>query len=372
MRRVVLVLPELTAASPDESVLRQPLTYLTRFAEAGQVGRLLPIGEVETPEAVYLGLPPSEGQLRPGPLMVSALGANPPERSTHFILSLLSSSGERVEDPSEIPTPDETRVLMDAAKRLNTKVLTVLAGEEKDHGLVWEGLGDMRTFTPREATELSWREALPQGDADRELRRFIDDSVNILMDLEFNRQRLEEGRPPFNVLWPWGEGLRLPVPNLALRRGTPLAVETESFRMAGLARLAGYRPGRLRAFRTGMNLNMERLAERILAEEEILCLISGPEQLREREKLEELEWFVRQIDDRLLKPIWDRFRDEVSLNRRAELTIVAPSRDHPGLTLLYSAGSQEGGFFPFDERSLDERKVSTWDTAQVVDRVLGG
>ncbi|CAN5681895.1 hypothetical protein BH11ARM2_BH11ARM2_33830 [soil metagenome] len=187
-------------------------------------------------EAAYLGMRPDQGQLAPGPLMVSALRADPPERSTHFHLALLSvdDNGQVHETEGEL----EPGVL----DRLRTRSLVPIPGYGKQHGLVWENVGSLRTVAARETVGRSLRESLPEGDPERALRRLIDDSTNLLTESEANRRLRDEGKAPANLLWPWGAGIRLPVPNLALERLTPARVSSRSWRLAGLSRLAGYRP----------------------------------------------------------------------------------------------------------------------------------
>lgn len=186
-------------------------------------------------ESAYLGLRPDQGQLAPGPLIVSALGADPPERSTHFHLALLSV------DEAGIVHATEGGLEPGILERLRTRSLVPLKGHEKHHGLVWEEVGSVLTVPPKAVFGKVWEEHLPQGDSERALRRLIDDSVNLLQETEANRRLREEGKRPANLLWPWGAGVRLPVPNLALERLAPGRVSSRSWRLAGLARLAGYR-----------------------------------------------------------------------------------------------------------------------------------
>jgi hypothetical protein len=146
LRRTVLVIPELLA--PDgESALDQRLPALQFMAENGEPFRISPIGALETPEALYLGLDPGEAQMPQGPLTVAALGAEPPEGSTHFHVSLASLQDGSLAPAELSPTPEELRQILELAPKLNTKKLTFVSGEELDHALVWEGRGDMLTFS---------------------------------------------------------------------------------------------------------------------------------------------------------------------------------------------------------------------------------
>ncbi len=99
MRKVTIVVPGWLAGNDGDSILRQSLPALARLAEAGELAKVAPLPEVETPEALLLGLAPDKVRLAQGPLMVAALGADPPERSTHFHLSILSLTDDAVSIP---------------------------------------------------------------------------------------------------------------------------------------------------------------------------------------------------------------------------------------------------------------------------------
>src|SRR5579864_8245995 len=107
------------------------------MAELGRLFRVTALPLVETPEALYLGMRPEEGQLRQGPLTVAALGADPPDRSTHFHLSLMSFDDGIARLPKVDIASEEQQKVIELTKKLNTKTLTIVEGEGLDHGLVW-------------------------------------------------------------------------------------------------------------------------------------------------------------------------------------------------------------------------------------------
>jgi len=358
MRRTIIVLPGLLGATPDDSPLLQKLDTLRAMTELGELQRVLPLPSLETPEAVWLGLSPSEGQMKQGPLTVAALGQDPPERSIHFHLSLLGVLDGIVQAPPQVVPQEELNEILEHAKRLNTKTLTFLNGENLDHALVWEGLGDLHTTPANAIVGKPIKSALPEGDAERELRRFIDDSINLLSELELNQRRIDEGIAPLNVLWPWGHGRRTPVPNLLLKRGERAQVESNSMRLAGLARLVGYRHGDRNAFGAGINTRLGRLATVALGQDLTILIIDAPAMLREAGLLEELHWFMKQFDTDFLKPLFDH-----ALKQRARIALLAAGPTE-GLALNFQTGSHNANPYPFDERSLEERslkRVDAWD-----------
>lgn len=360
MRRFVLILPDLVAPDDDPSPLRQSLPALERMSEEGTVRKILPPPSVETPEAFWLGLGPNEGQMRQGPLTVSALGADPPERSLHFHLSLMSfEDGLAKLVEGRIPEGDVSQA-MTLAKRLNTPKLTLVAGKQADHALVWEERGDLGTTHARGVNGNPLKGCLPEGDGEALLRRYIDDSINLLSEQEFNLRRLEAGLPVLNLLWPWGHGERRPVPNLILRRGERATVFSSSLRLEGLTRLTGYRNGEP-LVGTALNAQLETLAQRILdAEGPTIAVFDPLSALRADAKQDEMHWLASEIDRRLLRPIV-----EASEGNPTRILVLAGA-----LSLEWDSQYRESASIPFDERAFDERRLGHQQLWEAVQRGL--
>src|SRR5207302_8210503 len=204
MRRTVMIIPDLVSLEGSDSALGQRLPALARFTESGELVKCTPVPIDEAPadlgpwdakrmvaqstrEAAWLGMDPRRVVLQDGPLIVSALAADPPSGSVHFHLSLMSlETGAARRLSVRVPALHLTAVL-EAAKKLNTKWLTVVNGEDADHGLVWEEGSLELGVAPAFAIEgRSINELLPEGDGENMLRRFIDDSVNLLSGLPIN------------------------------------------------------------------------------------------------------------------------------------------------------------------------------------------
>jgi len=357
VRRTVIIVPELLG---EPSLLRQKLPALEQMSELGDLFKLQPTPKLDTPEALYLGLNPDQGQLRQGPLTVAALGAEPPTRSTHLHLSLLSYHDGVASVPRFEITPEEQREIFGLAKKLNTKLLTIVEGEGLDHGLVWEALGDLRTIPPVELDGKLIRPNLPEGDGDVALRRFIDDSINLLSEIELNERRRGDDLPPLNLLWPWGEGTRLPLPNLALKRGEPALVISSSMRLEGLARLSGYRHAKRGEFGKGTNLRLEWIVKQVMVNPVTIVVIDSIAEFRQREQFEEAEWMANEIDRRLLQPL---FQD--ALTNPTRIVLLAPGSGL-GLGVRFETLDSGSNSIPFDERALDEKMLATKSLPETV------
>lgn len=385
MRRLVLIVPHWLSSPEEHSFLRGSLPALAQMAERGELFKLHPIPEetwkederkkhwrsTVTPEAAWLGLDPTKTVFQQGPLIVSALGADPPSNSVHLEASLLSFDEGKISLPSFQIPEDDLRRILEAGTRLNTRFLTLIPGERHINGLVWEE-GSLDTgFTPL-SVALSGKEnfaqLLPEGDGETLFRRYIDDSVNLLSELEVNVRRVDEGLEPLNVLWPWGAGFRESVPNLALRRGEVAYVESKSFRMAGLTRLAGYRHGDRSTFGRGVNVQLGKLFQRVLTHSPNIVVLDAIADLRWAGRNEEIDWLTREIEKELLAPLLDRSQKE-----GVEVTLLAPTGQvspeagagpGEGLALRFNSVLKRNNSVPFDERALEERtisKIAPWD-----------
>lgn len=362
MRRIVFVAPGLFGPPGDAGATVRAST-LAAVASRSELVRLAPSPPALTPEAAWLGLDPGRSAIAQGPLVVAALGAVPPERSVQFHVSLLALEDGRARRVSGGASEAEQSALVAAAARLNTRTLTFVGGPDLDHGLVWEdGSLDIGTTDPAAIEGEPIAAHFPEGDGAARLRRFVDDSVNLLDELALNRIRREEGRPPLNLLWPWGPGFRIPMPNLALERGEPAWVESRSLRARGLARLVGYRP--LAAPGGGLAASLRASAEGCLERNLTFVVEPSPGGWREDGRLDELERWVQEWDRAWLAPIFER-----SLTEPIRLLVVAPpdpTAGHDGLALGYESPSRERNAIPFDERGLEDRRLGRRTVAATV------
>lgn len=344
MQRRLVVVPEWVGQ--DALLLYdQQLPALTRMASMGRVSQIaMPEGQVPTPEAAYLGLDPDITRVASGPLVVAALGAEPPARSVHFHLSLVSLVEEAVQ-PVSLKVPEAELIQLETAvRKLDTKRLTVVWGDDVDHGLVWEdGSIELGTTCPQ-PTLKPFRAFLPEGDGESMLRRFIDDSVNLLSELDFNLRRVDDGLAPLNCLWPWGHGFQPSLPDLGLRRGKAAWVESASIRLHGLSRLSRYRHGSRRAFGVGTAVRLESL---VGGDADILVFDQISE-FRAKGQLEEAKWLTRELDRRLFEP-W------ISAPKEEDLEILVLATGSPvGLAVHYRSGIDRQSATPFDERATED------------------
>lgn len=334
----VVGLPGLFGAAGDESIVRtRPRPGLARFLERSEVKRLTPAEGFKP--ASLLGLDGRTVGSARGPLTVAALGIDPPTNSVQFQLSILSLDEGNVSVPGGNLPPDQARILLTEAKKLETRRLKTVQGEGWDHALVWEeGSLELGTTAPADIQTL--KSALPEGDGERMLRAFIDDSVNLLSELELNQRRIDDGLPALNLLWPWSPGFRPEVPNLGLQYGRLIDLFSYNLPLRGVARLAGLRLADRFALGDGLPTRFEWLEREVAKSPAALIVLNTFAELRREERWDEMDWFLAELDRRFLEPALAREEPTKWLILDPDV-MAAQSSDFPdGL--------------PFDERLLED------------------
>lgn len=296
-----------------------------------------------------------------GPLTVAALGWNPPEGSVHFHVSLLSWNENSVLGQIPPPTEAEFRIIEEQIARLNSRKLTVLTGEGLDHAMVFEKRIELSTVPPSGICKLGFIASRPDGDGEAEIHRFIDDSLNILAEQEFNVRRMDLGVPPINLCWPWGQGERQSVPNRALALRYPIKVLARSLALRGLAKLSGFRPERLS---NSLQLDKDLVLDTIRNEPRSLVVLDCGLQPVNEDDFECFKEYAAEIGSKIVEPLLDW-----RLENQKSLTFVVTNSSNEGLVAL-GVKENERDMFPFDERSLLEKKVEPINLARLLDYCL--
>jgi hypothetical protein len=362
----VVLLPGALESEGERSFLESAHPAWTKLLQRGALSRIRSIPD-GTPELEWIGVDPRRFPISEGVFIVAALGAEPPDRSVHFHMSLLSTDGECVREPGFMPTDEELRAIMSLAKRLETSRLKVVEGRGLDHALVWEdGSIELHCAATEDAVRGGLSSSLPEGDGEKLLHRFIDDSINLLSELELNRIRIEEGLPPYNLLWPWGPGFRPTLPNLTVERGASVRFEGPNARLAGLCRLVGYRHGDPWACGTGTNLRLDDIAKSLIRSPIGVAAIATVGQFRQEGKEEEAAWLSREITGRLIEPL---VCESVEEPRR--ILIAATRKDGFGLALNYrSDGPIEGSSRPFSGEVAEDKGLGAMMLHEAISEVL--
>jgi hypothetical protein len=357
MKSKVWVLPGAIGVGLD-SIWEEPPPGLRHLAGHGEVIALADIDSVS--EVVGLS---KDIKVPRGPLVVAAFGWEPPRRSVQFQLDLLTVHEDGSVGFADRVSAIEAEVLKQEFSRLATRLLTPKWGEGLIHGLVWEdGSLDLGCAEPKEIIGDLWNSGLPEGDGEVMLRMLIEDSLNLLDGLEFNRRRADDGLPKLNLLWPHSFGFEPDLPNLALRRGNVAQFWSGDIALEGMAKLVGYRHRERSGFYQGVHVSdkvrggfLQEEGVSVLFDERIgghLCAKRGDEG---RFSVEEWDRFV-----------WEPMALAIRSGEVIDGAILCPGSE--GLGLIFGAAPNG---VPFDGRGIGDSRLRKFRFGEVMAKLLG-
>ncbi len=178
-----------------------------------------------------------------------ALGADVPLglRDVAFTLAFLATDGERITDTEVELSLDEVRTIMDLLQeRLGSNRFRFIPLKAQRHVLLWhEGFARLQCKPPEDLKGESIEPHLPKGDNESAIRQLIYDAIELLDKLEINQRRIDEGKPPANLIWLYEPGMMPKLPSFRLIAGMIRADEvTDHIPMRGLCVASGIRPHR--------------------------------------------------------------------------------------------------------------------------------
>jgi 2,3-bisphosphoglycerate-independent phosphoglycerate mutase len=364
---------DLDGKTPLE-VARTP--YLDDLARAGLVGSVQ-----VTPTYMYpgsdaanmalLGYDPARYYTGRGPIEAAAMGLPMEARDVAFRCSLITTDGETLLDYSAGHiTTEEARPLIELANaKLGTRAMTLFPGVSYRHILRWhDGPTEVLTHPPHENMGKPLAAIYPTGEAESRLRGFIEDSLNLLDDLPFNKRRREEGKPPANTLWPWSPGRTPQLPSFLSLRGVTGAVISAVDVVRGLGRLTGLEvlnvPGATGYFDTNYEGKGRYALDALNRHDFVWVHVEAPDEAGHAgsidEKIRAIENFDRLVVGTMLDGL-KKLDDFRLLCAPDHMTPVA-TRGHavgPVPFLLFDSRKplRGGGHLPYDERALHETRT---------------
>ncbi len=219
---------------------------LDRVASEGRLGRLVPSPPGLRPEAgafalALFGLGPLSYAEAGAVLDAAAFDVPVGSLDQAFRLALVTADSTTIFDPTAGHVSRDEAVLLLAAltEAIADPDLTFVPGDGWRNLLVWRGARDVRvkTVPPFEVVGKSLRSALPKGTGIGRLLALIEQSAEILGAHEVNELRRDLGENPATLVWPWGPGVTVPLPDFKARVGVDAAVVASHPTVRGAARL---------------------------------------------------------------------------------------------------------------------------------------
>ncbi|HZT40704.1 MAG TPA: cofactor-independent phosphoglycerate mutase [Chthonomonadaceae bacterium] len=379
-------LADLDGRTPLE-VARTP--FLDDLAQSGLVGAVQ-----VTPPDMYpgsdvanmalLGYDPTRYYTGRGPIEGAAIGVPMEPKDVAFRCSLVSTDGERLLDYSagHITTAEARPLIELAAQKLGTRTLSLFPGVSYRHILLWrDGPTEMQTFPPHENVGKPLSEIWPRGDGDAKLGAFIEDSLNLLDDLPYNRRRRAEGKPPANLLWPWSPGRMPQLPLFFQKSGHTGAVIAAVDVIRGLGKLVGLEivdvPGATGYFDTNYEGKGRYALDALHRHDFVWVHVEAPDEAGHAGSIDEKIKAIENIDRLVVGTILNGMKklDDFRLLVVPDHKTPVSTRGHavgPVPFLLYDSRKtlNSGRVLPFDERGAADARTNISEGYRLIEELF--
>lgn len=357
MRFLMVIAPDLLSLADQNSILREKLPYFQQICTQSVLSKIKSDKFIE-PSLSYLGMNLSTLALPLGPLTVAITKARAPERSVHFQISALSFNDKTgiVSAPGAFLSAEDQRYLEAQLLRLNSDGWTSIPFENFTHAAVWEpGSLELGTTSAEVLIGQLLNLNLPCGDGELMLRRFIDDSVNLLSDSEMNKRRIDGELPLINLFWPHGQGIPQNFPMLAIRYGISLTTFSQNIALRGIVPQVGWAHADPSLLGNGFNFSAENLYKKFSTSDANILVFDSFTRARNAHRLEHALQLMESLDATIFKQIALQ-----PITEPCELQVVCPFNEGEltrGLALRFRNWSANSNTIPFDERALDESRL---------------
>ncbi len=253
MKTLVVVAAGAADRPLDELGGRTPLEaaatpVLDRIAREGRLGRLVPAPAGRNPEdgafaLALFGLDPVSYGEAGATLEAAALDVSVEARDQVLRLALVSADDTGIYDATAGGMlRDEAALMLESlAASFSPEDMRFFAGHGARHVCLWKGARELRveTTSPYDAAGEKLKKVLPRGNGAKKLVALIEASREVFARHDVNELRLELGEKPATMVWPWGPGASVPLPEFTTRTGEDAFVVGVDPCFLGAARLQG-------------------------------------------------------------------------------------------------------------------------------------
>lgn len=221
---------------------------LDQIAREGRLGCILPAPEgMRAEEGAFalalFGLDPLSYGEAGATLSAAAFDVPIGPQDRALRLSLVTADDKTIFDPTAGQiSRDEAGLLLAALDgALEDDTLSLHLGTGLCNLLLWKGARDvpLTTVPPYDVAAGKLSAAQPKGAGTGPLRAAIALSAELLATHEVNELRADLGENPANLIWPWGPGVSVPLPDFTTRTGAEASLVGVHPTVVGAARLQG-------------------------------------------------------------------------------------------------------------------------------------
>ncbi|MDA1139490.1 MAG: cofactor-independent phosphoglycerate mutase [Planctomycetota bacterium] len=282
-----------------EGILGSAHTTCSSHAPGSDVATMCLLGY--NPDEFYTGRAPIEAasmNIELGPL------------DTAVRCNLITADHEKLIDYSggAIPTEDGHKLIRAVADELGTDELVFYPGISYRNILVRRGKGDLRVTAnpPHDVMNRRLEDVFPTGEDAGMLRDLMRRSRDILEQHPINRNRVQAGKSPANMIWLWGNGLKPALPTFEDRFGRSGCVIAAVDLIKGLGQILGWDVPNVKGatgyFDTDYDAKADAGIEALKDHDFVFVHVEAPDEAGHEGNIEEKIKAIEAIDEKVIGP----------------------------------------------------------------------
>ncbi len=378
-------LDELGGKTPMQVAKKPNMDFLAANGVVGAVQTIPPGMEPGSDVAAMslLGYDPRVYYTGRAPIEAASMKIPLEPKDVAFRCNLVSTDGENMVDFSggHVSTEEAHELISLVNEKLGTRQITFYPGISYRHIMVWRGGSpDLKCTPPHDITGKPIAEYLPVGDNDDALRGMMFDSLEILDNHPINRRRREAGKLPANMIWLWGQGFSVNVPNFTAKTGVTGSVIAAVDLVKGMGLAAGLNAPTVPGVTGYLDTNFEGKAqyalEALQKRDFAVVHIEAPDEAGHNGDIDAKIQAIQDIDKKVIGTLLNglkevpKFRILVVPDHVTPIAIRTHGSD-PVPFALYSSFEPSSTNLPFDERSVPETKLRVEEGFHLIDLLLG-
>lgn len=343
------------------------LPVMNRLASMGEVGTVATIPEGVPPGSdaanlSVMGYDPSIYLTGRSPLEAVSIGIDMSETDVAFRTNLVTLDGEGVYDDliikdhasGDITTEEADQLIQAVNQAFADHAIQFYTGTSFRHCMiVHDGEIGQELTPPHDVLGRRAGDYLPKGPGSEMIDDMMRKSYDILNHHPVNEARRAKGLNPANSLWIWGQGKKPALSSFQEKYGIAGSAISAVDLIKGIALCAGLHAIDVEGATGTLHTNYEGKAkaaiERFRAGDDFIYLhVEGPDECSHQGNLEEKIQCLQEIDQRVLKPIWEYLESQEEPYR----ILVLP--DHKTPIRIRTHSSEPVPFVLFDSTKIKE------------------
>jgi 2,3-bisphosphoglycerate-independent phosphoglycerate mutase len=392
-----VALKELDGKTPLQIAEHPNMDYIASHGSAGLVRNVPPECNPGT-EVAFLsifGYDPRAVNTGRGPLEAAGIGVNLDANDLALRCNFVTvtDDGILLDHSAGHISSEESRCLLDAVKEnyedpgsvefypgVSYRHLLVLKGAKYSEKILTSPPHDFLN-TPIDGLLVKASDAEGQATADT-LNRMILGSKKFLADHPVNRARVESGKNPGNMIWPWGQGRRPSIKTFQETTGLRGAVISAVDIVNGIGRYLGLDivkvPGATGYFDTNYEGKADYALKTLKDHSFVLVHVEAPDEASHAGDAHLKVKTIEDIDRRLLGPLLKQLNDEdYTITVMADHVTQTSDGAHSSSPVPYAIystekrnNSGEGGTLQFNEVSLGKNAASAIEGTAILGKFL--